>query len=271
MEDQELEEKRLSWNRAVVAAYQNALSPLTRAATSLLGLWAVACVLGWKRADAYYTAFGAEWIASNLSVLNFLSLSYWPVISLVTGVLFTFTDLADRYGRGMKTVWRVTAAALILTTCLAIWTDWQGDFDKSSFTYAVLLFLVGSVLGLRLGEQAMDLANKDYKWGSSNVWMFFFLCAWFLLMVSSLGSAEGKRDRHVEQTKLDIVETRSGEKFRLLLEKGGLIYGAVLKDNDSPRVRIIERQEIFFIYRQAPKAKTKIKKIKIHFFITDNR
>lgn len=244
----------------MVAAYQNALAPLTRAATSLLGLWAVACVLGWKRADAYYTAFGAEWIASNLSVLNFLSLSYWPVISLVTGVLFTFTDLADRYDRGMKTVWRVTAAALILATCLAIWTDWQGDFDKSSFTYAVLLFLVGSVLGLRLGEQVMDLANKDYKWGSSNVWVFFFLCAWFLLMVSTLGGAEGKRDRDVEQTKLHIVETRSGEKFRLLLEKDGLIYGAVLKGNDSPRVRIIERQEVFFIYRQPPKAKPEIKK-----------
>lgn len=262
MENHEVEEHRLHWNRKVVQAYQNALAPLTRAATSLLGLWTIACVLGWKRADAYYSAFGADWITRNLSIFNFLSLSYWPIIALVAGVLITFTDLADRYDKSMKNVWRITAAALIITTCLALWANWQGDFEKSSFAYALLLFNVGLALGLRFGEQAMDLANKDFKWGSSNVWTFFFLCAWFLSIVSSLGSAEGKRDRHVEQTKLDIVETRSGEKFRLLLEKDGLIYGALLKANDSPRVRIIERQEILFIYRQPPKAKSEIKKTK---------
>lgn len=262
MENQEGEGRRLHWNRKVVEAYQNALTPLTRTTTSLLGLWTIACVLGWKRADAYYTAFGVEWITRNLSILDFLSLSYWPVIALVAGVLITFTDLADRYDKSMKSVWRTTAAALIFATCLALWTDWQGDYGKSSFIYAVLLFNVGSVLGLRLGEQALDLANKNFKWGSSNVWMFFFLCAWFLLIVSSLGSAEGKRDRHVEQTKLDIVETRDGGKFRLLLEKDGLVYGALLKAKDSPRVRIIERQEILFIYRPAASSQNRNKKVK---------
>jgi hypothetical protein len=252
MEETEAEEKRLNWNRKVIGAYQNALAPLARIASSLLGLWAIACVLGWKRADAYYTSFGAEWVTSKLTILTLLSLSNWPVVALVSGVLITLTDLADRYDRGMKNVWRITYASMLAMLCMAWWFNWQEDYEKSSFSYLILLFNVALTLGLLLGSQVLDLAERSFKWSSTNIWVFSFLAAWFVLTVSSLGHAEGKRDRDVEQTTLEILETKDGGKYRLLFEKDGLIYAALLRETGNPRVKILDRQDVLYIYKPDP-------------------
>jgi hypothetical protein len=97
-------EKNLrTWNHKVVKAYQRAYIPLIQIASSLLGLWVIAYVLGWKRVDSYYDAMGSTWLVTELKHTDILAMSYWPILALIIGTLVSFSDLADRYmGKGMR-------------------------------------------------------------------------------------------------------------------------------------------------------------------------
>lgn len=243
------EEKRLSWNRKVIGAYQDALTPLGKIASSLLGLWVIASVLGWKRADSYYTALGADWITSKLTVIDFLSLSYWPVVALALGILVTLTDLADRYEKGMKNVWRITYGLMVIAFCLAWWFSWHKDFETSTQFYLTLLLSVALVQGILLGLLVLELAENNFKWYSKDIWLLFSMTVFYVSVVSFLGTSEGKRDRNIEQTKLSILETRGGERLHLLLERGGVLYAASLRDGGYPRVKIVESKDTLSIYK----------------------
>ncbi|MBZ0067693.1 MAG: hypothetical protein K8F26_02685 [Thiobacillus sp.] len=258
----ESDEKRLGWDMKVIGAYRNALAPLSRIASTLIGLWVLASAIGWKRADSYYAALGAEWITSKLSIVELLSLSYWPVVALALGVLVTLTDLADRHDKSMKNVWRITYGLMLITFCFAWWFGWSDEYKKAASIYSTLLLMVALVLGILLGFLVLDVAEKNFRWTGKNVWMFTFLIIWYVSVVSSLGTNEGKRDKNVQQTQLNILETKAGEKLHMLLQKEGLVYAVLLMNGKYPKVKMIDVTEVMFISKADPKPGNKVQESK---------
>jgi hypothetical protein len=78
---------RKNWDSRVISAYSKFLSKAANAVSSLLGLWFIACFIGWKRANSYYSELGAEWLSSNLNLIQILELSAWPIIAFLSGIL----------------------------------------------------------------------------------------------------------------------------------------------------------------------------------------
>ncbi len=253
----EPEENRRDWNRKVVEAYQLALAPLTRVVTSLVGLWALVYALGWKRADSYYESFGAPWLTSQLTLSDLPFFSYWPILAFTIGMMVTFTDLADRYmGKGMTPIWVVSGAAVVVLVGGGLWLGWNEQYDSSAMLYAIGLPSVATLVGLHFGKLSIEL-SKNAVWTSGAILKASFLAFWFLSTVGTLGSAEGKRDRHPDQTRLHFLEKTNGESARLLLIRDGFVYAAILRDDESPKIVLLSREDIRYVYKSANLPKQK--------------
>lgn len=248
------------WNNKVVGAYQKAFYPVAKILTSLAGLWVIAYVIGWIRADSYYTSLGASWLANELSAQHILSLSDWPIFALLLGIIFTFDDLARMpFGKGMNIMGHIISA---LALGLILWALYLGIYEKEYANAAALnlasLYSVSSVLGIELGRIAMDLSGKGYKWSTDHIWRLIFYLFWFLITVGSLGSYEGQRDANINQTTLPVIEAKDKQHLRLILEKDGLVYGAILQEKEKPKIRILSHAEIEYIQQAVRNTKFRL-------------
>lgn len=218
----------------------------------------IAYLIGWKRADSYFTSFGGGWVATEMSMPTLMSLSYWPLIIFAFGTLTTFSDLADRYNKSIKALWVVSVIAFVTTLFAAFWSQWKGDYAGAASSFHIHLLPVAMILGLRFGEIALELSSKDFQWHSSNIWTICFLFFWFFNSVSLLGSSEGKRDADPMYSRLDVIETKDGRLLRLLFAKEGTVYATLLSNGLGPKITILGREDVQYIFKpRKPKKSSK--------------
>lgn len=247
------------WRKHVAESYGRAFIPLGRAISSILGLWALAYLLGWKRADSYFTGLGADWLTSQLTLLELQAFSYWPVFAFAAGLLLTFADISDR-PRILPAVWIFTSVIFTVLFSLGIWFSFNNNYVSASTVYFILLLPLASIVGLEFGELALIQRHRDLTWTSKEVWKVCFLGFWFLSSVAMLGSSEGKRDAQPSQTKLNIVETMDGETFRLLLAREGHVYAVKAQDGESPKIAVLSNDRIRYIHKPNDASKASIDK-----------
>ncbi len=237
-----------SWDRLVIEAYRNAFSPLSRALSSILGLWTLACILGWKRADSYYQSIGTPWLTPKLDVSDLLSLSYWPTLAFAMGTLFAFTDHAENYSQIRKrSIFVVTAVVMLGYLAAGYWFRHSGDFGISARLQAMVLVPLAILVGSHFGGISLALSQNNWVWTSSEVWRIPFFAFTFLLSVGVLGAAEGERDIDIDQSKLARVSASGGAEARLLLIDGGVAYVAYLHAKEPPTIDLLEAEDISYI------------------------
>ncbi len=172
-------------------------------------------------------------------------------------MLLTFSDVADRnfFEKRKNTALIICITLLFFGMCFAGWENWNERYANSAATYWSALFLLALIVGLNFGVLALRLFENNFKWHSNDIWVASIFIFLFLFFSGSLGTAEGIRDAHPEQSELDIVENINGDVLRLLLQKNGLIYAAELRVKENPKITILNHDEIRYISKIAKKTK----------------
>jgi hypothetical protein len=133
---------------------------------------------------------------------------------------------------------------------MGLWDRHKEDYTGYARTSAFVLILISMLVGQDLGEIALVISKRSGKWTSGNIWWMFILVFWYFNSVSELGYAEGKRDSHPDQTQLNIVEKTDRETLWLLFSRDELLYAAILQKGDNPKIAILSREDVRYIYKQ---------------------
>jgi hypothetical protein len=252
------EKENREWERKVATAYRSTLSSIAPIATYLLGIWTFACVLGWLRASSYYSSLGAAWLTPKLNTIDLLSFSVWPIFAFSASLLITFSDATDKKFFSTvkhKLIWGSNFAVLFIFLAAAFYYSYKGDYVAVATIYWSMLLTIALAFGLDFSVIVLALSKNRFRWSSSNILWVSWLCFWFLFSVSQVGKFEGRRDANPEQSQLYFAEKLNGDVLRLIIESDGLIYAAELKSQESPKLTILNHDEILSIYMPTKKAK----------------
>ncbi len=235
-------------SRTVVAAYGRLLRPLGGLLTSLVGIWGVATILGWVRAESYYRSFGAPWLFSSTPLGELVSFTVGPLVALGFGILLTFSDYGDNFSettlRRIST-FLISVAVLSLLVGIGLRHFWN-DLAFAAFWSSAALYLVALVIGGRLAEVALAIYRNNYN--SIIISQLALLTTWYIFNVSVTGTAEGLRDAHPSYTNLNTMVTlKNGKTRRLLVLRDDKMYLAELVENGSPTLTVIGPTDVVSI------------------------
>ena len=99
--------------------YKNVYSTFWKLTTSLIGLWALAYVLGWIRTHAYYISLKAEQLLPELTTTHMAGSSIWPILAVVLGLYFAFSDFSKYLGENLKWLHRITSLVAFINIAAA--------------------------------------------------------------------------------------------------------------------------------------------------------
>ena len=141
---------------------------LSQLAGLIVGFTALAYIIGWKEASAYYSELGAPWVTSLLTPAQEIQTSI-PLISTIADVtLISVAGLVSQHigVRGLRRWAFIFIILATITYLLSLAMD-----NRTSVT--VLIF-ISSMLwavstGATIGELIGCLALKEIKWGGYEV------------------------------------------------------------------------------------------------------
>jgi hypothetical protein len=233
-----------------------------KAVTTIVSLSVLGYFVGWREANAYYSAIGANWAAASVPPLALLQMSANTITAIVFGAFYSLVLLSDKKINVRKLSWSCAAILLVSTLCLG-WS--QGLFGNLSITGAYALATVGSTLcsvaaGLTLTELYEQTRTTKKDASSGYLWLVF----WFVLpglfwAPDRLGQARALRDADIAVSPLPIVSlepTPTSAEWRLvqLFQDKALLVQ--LNQSKADRLfKIVEAKDIKSI-RLVPQAST---------------
>ncbi len=150
------------------------LGLLSQLAGLIVGFTALAYIIGWKEASAYYSELGAPWVTSLLTPTQVMQTSI-PLISTIAVVtLISVAELASQ-NIGVRWLRRWAIIFIILATItylLSLAID-----NRSGVTALIFLssMLWAFSTGATIGELIGCLALKEIKWGGYEVYLLYFV------------------------------------------------------------------------------------------------
>lgn len=241
-------------DEAVVLAYHTALSKLLRVFSGLALASAIVYVLGWLRLSGYYISFNAEWILSGVTFTELVFHGIWPFSALLLGLLWSFTDIANRLvGRDLN---KIILYTLVLTAAglgLSLVFGAFGDLRAAALAANSALLASASVSMAQFGEVVLELDRNGFRLRSKQIRNLCGALFSFGLMTSSLGVIEGQRDKTDSTSTLPrvIAGPPTGD-WRLLVIRGDLSYLANLS-LDQASIAVMKTEKIRMIIPHARK------------------
>lgn len=242
------------WDEDIVSAYGRIIGALPKLASGALGLVIIAYLVGWLRAESYYSAFGARWVTRELTPIELLSFSLWPLVFLVIGLVLTMTDIAERLiGKSLRQVESFLLGLVIFSQTIAMGLSWSGYKIMAAYFALASLFNSSSLLMLTFGKIVLGLHSNRFKWHSSLVWILFWACLSYGANCMILGSIEGDRDNDPAHSELPAVMLRDtvvGD-WRLLRSSDQTMYVANIADSTNhPPVSVLGADQVTAIMRR---------------------
>lgn len=201
-----------------------------RIASVLLGATALAYVIGWLYAKAYFAVFGADWLLDELSANTLLGYTWTPVSAFVFLCYLTTLDLEEGEGnnteKGMSSVvnsGRVIVVLFIILQTAFLAFDWKLIFILVSYTFAcVMIFYSAASYGLLV----IQLKQKDHKWNLLSTYLTFgIILGAFYLAPTNMGKANAYIDIRKTSDGLPIVKIKNkNNTYRLLYHKNNSYY-----------------------------------------------
>jgi hypothetical protein len=185
------------------------LELLPRAIAALLSLSALGYFVGWREANAYYTALGATWAATSVSPLALLQLSASTIVTVAAATFFSLTLVLDQKVSLRKLSWFCAACLAIASILLSASQGLFGDAPPSG---AHVLASVGAQFfaisaGVTLSELVGHARQSSQRISSGHLWLIY----WFVLpglfwAPDRLGEARALRDAEPLSSPLPVVE-----------------------------------------------------------------
>jgi len=238
----------VSERSSVFTAALHVFGVIPQALSMLLSFTVVAYAVGWFQARAYFRAFSAGWLLSQLSAVELLQFSWIPIFLVALFMWLGLTDLAEtgerrdsrrfratlfflRYGWGVLLVLLITTYAvealghLLLARALA---------GLTMLGYALFASAVFEAIVIRVKEGRFigDLGDAHL--------VYAIVIAGFYFVPTLNGHFEGKAAADPTRSNLPIVRTtRANDKdLRLILLSQGTAYAADLADGTQSKIKI---------------------------------
>lgn len=96
--------------------------------------------------------------------------SIWPILAVVLGLYFAFSDFSKYLGENLKWLHRITSLVAFINIAAAqITSHYFNNYAVSSSLCFSSILLVSTLLGNQLGWIAIEVSDRDYKWSSKNI------------------------------------------------------------------------------------------------------
>lgn len=240
-------------NNEIINASFTIINQLIKVASTLIGLVAIAYIIGYFRLTSYYNCFNAKWILNNISPLNFLSVSIFSISVISIFLLLGITDVAE--GLRIKSLNIYLWISIVFTILISIISDITKHKIDLKITIGLLYiaslqWAIASGIMINIITQLVRL-NK-FKWSSNLVFSLLFAISYgFYFSPISIGKSEGYRDSNFAQSKLPQIKIKDDKNinWRLLYSKDELFYLVDLDTTiiDIPEIKVVNYTEISFI------------------------
>ncbi len=236
----------------IVSAFGRAFGSLLSIGSGIFGLAFLAYIIGWTRALAYYSAFGASWLADELSTTKLLSFSIYPINWLILGLILSMADIAKVSIIG-KPIRRRVVLLISGVILIAIISGVLSAFNKHDL--ALVLAQIVSLHTALLCSLAVayiidEALATGFKLVTSSLSLLVVIVTGFYLSVYFLGTVEGRQDASPRDSGLKWVVTNREplKESRLLLSNGKTFYIAELdSESTHPKIRIVDATDIVHI------------------------
>jgi len=225
--------------------------PLLAAASGLVGIAALAYLIGWKETSPYYSAFGAPWVTSLLSPSRLAQSSAWVIwITLI----FAFTSIYsiatfNTTHHGMRKWGIITlSVGLAIGAFDAFKPEWLSMQVKALLlSLAAVLFAVSA--GLTIAEVIARFKEDGFRWHSYYLWLFYFVVMLtFHWAPARMGEARARLNMLSETTSLPAVRVKdpaNTQEWRLLeVLEGHAVLVVLGKSRDLNEFRVIPLSEL---------------------------
>lgn len=253
------EEREANQGRTTLFAFPELVST---AASTIVVATAVAYVVGWVHARAYFSQFGAAWLAGELSPFQLLQFSWLPLSTLL---VFSFMRIHDEMERqeagGIKRTSRGrTAVGLAVLIALFV-----AALVLQRYHHPQAAYFVGSSLGIffavYVGSALRDLffVSRGARPSRLSIltglgYGILFFGIYFVPRL--MGEVQGKFDSDPDTSELPRVQLLAPAPLdlRLVTVTEQVFYVAVLSKNTGryPSLRPIERSQVAAVQMGKP-------------------
>ena len=249
------------WDEEIILSYGRFVRVLPKLASGTLGLAVVAYLIGWIRAESYYSAFGAGWITKELTSTELLGFSAWPLVLLVISFVVTMTDIATRLvGKSLRKAEYFSLGFVLVGLSAALGCSWFGNRQIAAKIAWLSMYYSSCLLMLTFGKIVLGLHSNRFEWQSSFVWILLWGSIFYGANCRVLGIIEGNRDNDPAYSELPVVtlgDSKVGD-WRLLLSSDQTMYVADIADKtNSPTVRVLGADRVMAVKRRVTNLKNK--------------
>lgn len=183
--------------------------PLLGTAAAVVGLGALAYLIGWRETQSYYGTIGAPWVSDLLGPSRMMQASEWLVWVTLT---FAFSSIYSIADSGVTHHALRRWAIVLLGTGVSFWVVDSLPFEQISASSKAALLGIGALCfaasaGLTFAEVVARYKEDGFRWHSYYVWLFFFVVVLtFSWAPSRMGEARAKLVMQSESTTLPPVE-----------------------------------------------------------------
>jgi hypothetical protein len=182
------------------------LGLLPQLAGLIVGLTAVAYLVGWRETTAFYSVLGAPWATSLLTTSQVMTSSIWIVSGI--GLFFVMSIYMLSQGaasskslRLWSIIFMCIAGALYIAFLLA-------PSNAGGLLAAGMSICWSWSTGLALGELVASLAANQVQWHAYHMYIIYFVVTFGLIYVSdTLGSTHAKTIVDTQGKHLALVVT----------------------------------------------------------------
>jgi len=240
---------------ALLDTYGNVFSKVPRFITNILSISFVAYIVGWVRANSYYSEFGAKWIVAQLNTNELLQFSIWPFLILGLS-FFIVTEVIAENKTSYKKIVLLSVCSIFLAFMILILNRLFVRKYFVSFELAlafIALFALGIAASL-LANQIVLLHSKGMAKQPSIIFSLIpYMCfIGFYILPNNLGEIEGQRDIDIIRTQLPRVVLRDSKnkKTRLLRYNGSEFFIVRLPnsgDSGGVTIQVVDSAKILKI------------------------
>ena len=212
---------------AFLQAAAKILSEMPTVASTLVSFAALAAVVGWIQARAYYSQFGAAWIVSKLSTVEIVSFSWLPIAMLLVFMWLGVTDLEEGGRRRMRnTKWILRHGWIVVLMLIAI-SALSTKFElRTMSTMVAIIMVVAYAFFAGAAFEGLVIAFRygTGRWRVHHSYLAVAVVIFGLFLVPiQIGRTRAKMDLDPKRSTLPtvVVSAHPEDNYRLLLCSAG--------------------------------------------------
>jgi len=209
---------------------------------AVAGLSALALLVGWREAQAYFSALGTPWFTESVSAAGLITRSAGLMTTIAFSVVLSVYNLSQGTAT-VKGLRRWSIILLFLAAPLFFAGSLPGNlFSKNGLYVCYILGAYATSIsgGLTIGEVIARLSESDLQWDGYHVWLLYLAVSYGIFQAPDrIGYAQAQVDTDIGLSRLPkvvLTPVNVGESWRLVCIQGDKALLALLTTDGRDNV-----------------------------------